>query len=61
MTRLRLLVPHAALRTSLAVYIAARPTETKATILCGFAKSNRHLAEYPVIARVFEEVWSKRP
>ena len=60
MTRLRPLDPHAHLRTQIAVWIASRPNETKATLLCGFAKTNRHLADFAVIAKVFEEVWARR-
>jgi hypothetical protein len=62
MTRLRPLDPldpHAALKTQIAVYIAGRPTETKATVLCGFAKANRMIASYDVIQRLFDEVWSR--
>ena len=60
MTKLRPLDSHAALKAQLAVYIASRPGETKATVLCGFAKSNRMIASYDTIVRVFEGVWSRR-
>lgn len=60
MTRLRPLDPDGALRNQIAVYIATRPGETKATLLCGVAKQVQKTVSFDVVRRVFEEVWSKR-
>jgi hypothetical protein len=60
MTKLRPLDPHAALRAAIAVCIGARPQESKATVLCGFAKSNRMITSLDIVQRVFDEVWAKR-
>lgn len=51
--------PHR-LRAAIAVYIAARPRGSKATVLCGFAKFNRMIPSFEIVQRVFEEARRRR-